>query len=432
MKDLLKRLENLVAELKANDNVQLVSDFVGEPATAEAIAEIEAKLDAPLDPDLRAFYEQCNGVSICWQMIPGTDPQWLKSYQTEPVWYFEESEGGGIVVEPIEVVFGSRMDGHDIREMAAESFYGEPIREFGKELDAETFFATMWPISWFFEGNAVMINSHVKNEEGRCSLVVQGDQGLESPVQGLTFGAWFDYTINSFGFVSEQRSIYRGWNDRYTPGSLAELVPTPDAPAIITYYLADVPSFFTEEVPAGDIGNCLFYIARDRSHTADLFAEMSEPHIDHVQAGLNVAKNVARAATCSGELAPTLRPDEVPAGGRLFGGSYNVGFHTQPGADTQAWFDGRGFDIRPISDIFEGLFFLRVKDENDEPVRSLKKGSATVNAGIKYDVDEIMPGIYAFEVGDHANEHFALWAGDRSVELRAADFKPNELTDVVV
>ena len=66
------------------------------------------------------------------------------------------------------------MADHDIREMAAESCYEGPVNVFGHDLDPEEYFETMWVLSWFFENNALMINSRVKDDEGASSFVVQG------------------------------------------------------------------------------------------------------------------------------------------------------------------------------------------------------------------------------------------------------------------
>ncbi len=59
MQDIEDRIRHLADELRAHSRVHLVCD--GKPVPPEAIDEYEAKLGAPLDPSLKAFYSKCNG-----------------------------------------------------------------------------------------------------------------------------------------------------------------------------------------------------------------------------------------------------------------------------------------------------------------------------------------------------------------------------------
>jgi len=223
MPDLAARLAAVLADLDAHPDVAIVCAHVAPPASAAALDAIEERL-GPLDPDLRAFYLHCNGLSICWQSLPRTEERHRRARQDDPIWYFEDSEGGHIIVEPIEEVFGPRMADHDIREIAAEGYWGEPVSAFGDEHDPEEFFETMWVISWFYENNAVLVSTATTDDDGRAALVVQGDQGLESKVQpGLTFGSWLDFLLRTWGHTGLQRDIHRNWTALQRHYTLDEL-----------------------------------------------------------------------------------------------------------------------------------------------------------------------------------------------------------------
>ncbi len=115
-----------------------------------------------------------------------------------------------------------------------------------------------------------------------------------------------------------------------------------------------------------------------------------------------------------------------------YGGSYNAVFHTADSDEIEEWFKSRKFEIVPISEVLDHLFFLRVTDPDKNPVRDLQSASFTVNKGLKSDVWETMPGVYAFDLLNHSTKHFEIITERGSKEFRSEDMAPLSVTDVVL
>jgi hypothetical protein len=94
----VSRLVEVVKKTCEANKARLLYKYIGEPATEKEITEVEAKLGFPLDPALRAFYQQANGISLGYRgpvkgetkEPPQKEPLdinfFLDSVSREPVW----------------------------------------------------------------------------------------------------------------------------------------------------------------------------------------------------------------------------------------------------------------------------------------------------------------------------------------------------------
>ncbi|MDC0715778.1 hypothetical protein [Nannocystis bainbridge] len=140
------------------------------------------------------------------------------------------------------------------------------------------------------------------------------------------------------------------------------------AEPMIVYRVADLPEGLALDLPA-DAGprGCLFWIHPPGGAACEaLMAALPEPELDHVDEGLALATLVMRLGGRGGRLAAIVPP-------RLTDGepTWGLGFHTGPADVTEQFLRAAGHDLRPASQILDGLAIVEVRAADDSPCSQL-------------------------------------------------------------
>ncbi len=195
---------------------------------------------------------------------------------------------------------------------------------------------------------------------------------------------------------------------------------------LLVYDLNDVPQELTWRVPDTSlVRQRLFWAGRSHSKLVDeLFGEIPEPDIEHVDEGLDTAMLVASAAAASHRFAERVRPEDVPQGGRIYG-AFCGGFHTAERGPVEEWLRKHS-TLVDIREVLSKVLVLRVT-RGEDLVDSVMWTSHTVNAGSEEMFDELYcgPGFYGLDREDPAYESFEIYDGDADeptrITLRIAD-----------
>ncbi len=407
------RFDALIRELNDHPDIQVHTAELGAPATAEAIAAAEAFLGHALPDDVAAFYREMDGARVSWSHSDAR--------------FQNLGAHGSIRVMDVAAVFRA--------DWASDGYGSKPFLPFD------------WPQDEYYAGFDSSLNIHWVHDPG--------SEGRE--MTGTTFAGYLDALLEARGWsfwqamalYDESRASSLGATVEESEGRMQAILPRlfgafdvakvgnagacpsadvsmlDEGEAIIAYRVSDLPEALGRMVPA-EAGprRCLFWVARPGSRTlGELFDEIPEPELDHVAEGLSLASAVVVTLASSPALAELLRPDEVPKGGRLTGGSWNAGFHTADGELVERWLRERGVRLLPVSAVLDTVQLLDVRDPAGDPVCGLTYESRVMNPGSCYDLSELAPGLYAIDREDSAFDHFDLFADgvESGFEVRRAD-----------
>ncbi|MFY0536153.1 hypothetical protein [Nannocystis pusilla] len=205
---------------------------------------------------------------------------------------------------------------------------------------------------------------------------------------------------------------------------------------LLVYRLDEAPEFLTHDLPPdSSVRRCLFFTARDDSPAVDamLAAIPEDDHAD-VAAAMEIAHRVTAIAARSEAFANTLRPDEVPRGGALLGGTYVNGFHGGDAEAVERWLEAQGLKRVTLRSFLDRLILLRALDEKGAPLQQVDKFAGRPPALTADSIDD--DGLYVFERdSDHARFELAQVSDEEEVpwlELRAEDLPPGVLHTVTV
>jgi hypothetical protein len=216
----------------------------------------------------------------------------------------------------------------------------------------------------------------------------------------------------------------------------SQAVATRGPETMLVYRLDEVPEFLTRELPAdSSVRQCLFFTARDDSPALDamLAAVPEDEHAD-VDAAMEIAHRVTAIVARSEDFANKLRPDEVPRGGALLGGTYENGFHGGDAEAVDRWLDAQGVRRVSLQSFLDGLILLRALDEEGAPLEQVDKFAGGPPALTADAIDD--DGLYVFERdSDHVRFELAQVSDEEEVpwlELRSEDLPPGVLHTVTV
>ncbi|MFZ6184393.1 histone H1-like repetitive region-containing protein [Nannocystis pusilla] len=205
---------------------------------------------------------------------------------------------------------------------------------------------------------------------------------------------------------------------------------------LLVYRLDEVPEFLTRDLPPdSSVRRCLFFTARDDSPAIDaMLAAIPEDEHADVDAAMEIAHRVTAIAARSEAFANTLRPDEVPRGGALIGGTYVNGFHGGDAEAVERWIEAQGLKRVPLRSFLDRLILLRALDEAGAPLEQVDKFAGGPPALTADPIDD--DGLYVFERdSDHVRFELAQVSDEEEVpwlELRAEDLPPGVLHTVTV
>ncbi|MAQ16631.1 MAG: hypothetical protein CMN30_17790 [Sandaracinus sp.] len=410
------RFEALIRELNDHADIEVITTELGAPASDADIAAAEAFLGRALPAEVAAFYRELNGADIEWSHTDGTRadagargvirimdlasvfrPDWATDDHGEkpylPVdWPQDEYYAG---FDP------ATMTLHWVEDPANE---GRPMPDtsFGDYLDAalETRGWHFWQSMYLYDPErAAAPGATVEESEGR----------MQAQLPEL------------FGAV-----------DLAKVGNAAACAPAggagaSDLPPIVYFRVDDLPEALARIAPEGTgPRGCFYWIARIGSAaSAGLFDALPEPAMDDTHHGFDLVRAATAVLSSSPRLAEILRPDEVPPGGKVTGGSYDAGFHTGDADEVERFFRAEGRPMHSVGPILEALFLLDIRDAAGQPLRDAFYASRVMNAGFRYNLPESAPGLYAVDGEDAGFEHFDVFppGGQEGTEVRRAELK---------
>jgi len=107
-------LSNILQLLREHSDILVTRDYIGTGASEETLQGVEAILGVPLDPWLRLFFSQYNGIAIEWVHKDGPHyrpPEDLEEEEQDEIPHLlellegnEAEVDGRIIVMPIEEV----------------------------------------------------------------------------------------------------------------------------------------------------------------------------------------------------------------------------------------------------------------------------------------------------------------------------------------
>ncbi|MCY0990723.1 hypothetical protein OV203_26500 [Nannocystis sp. ILAH1] len=205
---------------------------------------------------------------------------------------------------------------------------------------------------------------------------------------------------------------------------------------LLVYRLDEVPEFLTRELPPdSSVRRCLFFTARDDSPAIDaMLTAIPEDEHAEVDAAMEIANRVTAIAARSEAFANTLRPDEVPRGGALLGGTYVNGFHGGDADAVERWIEAQGLGRVTLRSFLDRLILVRALDEEGAPLQQVDKFAGRPPALTAKPIDD--DGLYVFERdSDHVRFELAQVSDEEEVpwlELRAEELPPGVLHTVTV
>ncbi|PCC71807.1 hypothetical protein [Nannocystis exedens] len=209
---------------------------------------------------------------------------------------------------------------------------------------------------------------------------------------------------------------------------------------MLVYRLDEVPEFLTRELPPdASVRQCLFFAAREDHRFLDaLIAAVPEREHDDTDAAMDIADRVTRIASQSEDFAKALRPDKVPAGGAIIGGTYGNGFHGGDAEAVERWLEAHGVERVSLRTFLDKLILLRLVDEEGAPLEQVDKVPGGPPARTENSLGD---GLYVFE-RDRRHVRFelaqVLEADEEDdedepwLELRSEDLPPGVLHTVTV
>ena len=204
--------------------------------------------------------------------------------------------------------------------------------------------------------------------------------------------------------------------------------------SMLVYRLDELPEFLTGGLGSdASVRRCLFFTARADSRVIDALMEaVPEREHDDADAGMDIANRVSRIASQSEEFARTLRPDQVPAGGAIVGGTYAHGFHGGDAEAVEGWLAAQGVERVPLRTFFDRLILLRVLGNDGAPLEQIAKFAGGPPMSVKNSLGD---GLYVFERDRHHTE-FELSRDDADdapgLKLRAEDLPPGVVHTVTI
>ncbi len=79
----VEKFSAMVDEIKLHPLLEIVDFCVNQPASDEAFAAVERRLEATLDKSIRDFYQKANGLRIYWKIKSGMTDEELDNIQEE-------------------------------------------------------------------------------------------------------------------------------------------------------------------------------------------------------------------------------------------------------------------------------------------------------------------------------------------------------------
>jgi len=191
------RFQTMLAELEAHPEIEVFASEVRPPASASDLARAQAFLEMPLPPDMRAFYETCDGVFLQWG---------LRGHKYEPHGAFEypdyQAPPGAINLLPIAQVMSS----HWVRESHVNEVQTD---------QQEHIFGTIPEVPI----GAVCIDNFSKYHHADLILgptpvmIVATDHGADLEASDwVSFATYLDMTLGLFGANRYTFGIGIGWS----------------------------------------------------------------------------------------------------------------------------------------------------------------------------------------------------------------------------
>lgn len=176
-----ERFAAMVAEALADSAYTVHAWSIGAPATAAELAAAEAAIGAPLDPGLRAFYSQCNGVQLRADVAEPAGSGARQTLAARPLaWgtvgspYTGELGGGtaGVVaILALDELIKTRGYGRDPASAGSD----ERVKIGRRALPMRTFLANMYLLDGWYDYYPVALVCDP--QRGSFSVVVGDDHG---------------------------------------------------------------------------------------------------------------------------------------------------------------------------------------------------------------------------------------------------------------
>lgn len=220
----------------------------------------------------------------------------------------------------------------------------------------------------------------------------------------------------------------------------ARAAAAPQRERMLAYYLDAVPEYLSRELPLdASARRCLFFAARAGSRVVGAMLEaVPEREHDQTDETMVIAARITEIVSQSENFALMLRPDEVPAGGAIVGGSYLDGFHGGDAKAVERWLEAQGVECLSVEYFLDQLILLRLVDEDGEPLEQVDKLAGGPPMWTERSLGD---GLFVFERNrrhvsfkltpvldeEPESDDDYFW-----VELRASDLLPGAVHTVVV